>query len=374
MSASPLHKELRVTFLGPLASFSHQIAKADLNQLEFPIKQAALDLFPTTTTTPTTTTFTTRTVTLLPKPSFADAFAAIQSTEADYAVIPFENSTNGSVVQTLDLLADRDGRYNDIVVCGEYYLTVHHCLLVRNEDAASDPENIYPRISRLYTHPQAWGQCEAFLSKHFRGIERQDAPSTSKAAGIVAKYGGTTSPTLGSCGDDNATGNDSEGIPAAIASSFAAAHHNLSILAANIEDRADNTTRFLVLRNRNSEPTREAEGADFYPTATATTSTDPTTTPTAPPTKLKSLISFMIAHGTPGALVDALTIFRRHGLNLTSIVSRPGQIRPWQYIFFVECERVLGVHEEDVVERAMGELEGKTSCCRDLGSWGDRLG
>ncbi|PGG98981.1 prephenate dehydratase [Blastomyces parvus] len=116
MSASPVPKELRVTFLGPLASFSHQ---------------AALDLFPTVSPT------TTRSITLLPKPSFADAFAAIQSTEADYAVIPFENSTNGSVVQTLDLLADRDGRYNDIVVCGEYYLTVHHCLLVRNEDAAS---------------------------------------------------------------------------------------------------------------------------------------------------------------------------------------------------------------------------------------------
>ncbi|KAG5287067.1 chorismate mutase/prephenate dehydratase [Histoplasma ohiense] len=82
----------------------------------------------------------------------------------------------------------------------------------------------------------------------------------------------------------------------------------------------------------------------------------------------------MIAHETPGALVDALTIFRRHGLNLTSIVSRPGQIRPWQYIFFVECERVRGVHQEDVVEKAMEELEGKTSCCRDLGSWGDRLG
>ncbi|EGE84970.2 chorismate mutase/prephenate dehydratase [Blastomyces dermatitidis ATCC 18188] len=364
MSASP-HKELRVTFLGPLASFSHQ---------------AALDLFPTSTTT---TTSTTRTVTLLPKPSFADAFAAIQSTEADYAVIPFENSTNGSVVQTLDLLADRDGRYHDIVVCGEYYLTVHHCLLVRNEDAASDPETIYPRISKLYTHPQAWGQCEVFLSKHFRGIERKDTPSTSRAASIVAKYGSTTAPiptptpgTGGNGGGDNATGNDSEGIPAAIASSFAATHHNLSILAANIEDRADNTTRFLVLRNRNSERTREGEGegGDFYPTATATSSTDTTTTTVAPPTKLKSLISFMINHETPGALVDALTIFRRHGLNLTSIVSRPGQIRPWQYIFFVECERVRGVHEEDVVEKAMEELEGKTSCCRDLGSWEGRLG
>ncbi|PGH32018.1 hypothetical protein GX50_05212 [[Emmonsia] crescens] len=356
MSSSPAKRELWVTFLGPLASFSHQ---------------AALDLFPITSTT--------RTITLLPKPSFADVFAAIQSTEADYAVIPFENSTNGSVMQTLDLLANHDGRYNNIIICGEYYLTIHHCLLVRNKDAASDishPENIYPRISKLYTHPQAWGQCEAFLLEHFRGIERQDAPSTSKAASIVAKSGTTTTP---GCSDGNG-----EGISAAIASSFAAAHHNLSILAANIEDRADNTTRFLVLRSVNSENTREGRG-EFYPVTSMTTTTTTTTTPTplpasasasAPtvPTKLKTLISFMIAHETPGALVDALTIFHRHGLNLTSIVSRPGRIIPWQYIFFVECERIRGVHEEDVVERAMEELKGKTSSCRNLGSWADRLG
>ncbi|OJD15538.1 hypothetical protein AJ78_04195 [Emergomyces pasteurianus Ep9510] len=368
MPSSPVQKELRVTFLGPLASFSHQ---------------AALNLFPNNTTSKPP-----QTITLLPKSSFADAFASIQSEESDYAVIPFENSTNGCVVQTLDLLADRDGRYNSIVVCGEYYLTVHHCLLVRNEDAASDkshPESIYPRILKLYTHPQAWGQCEAFLSKHFGGVERQNTSSTSKAASIVAQSGGTTAtPSHGE-------GNDGKdiGIAAAIASSFAAAHHNLSILAANIEDRADNTTRFLVLRNVNSEKTREGE-LDFYPITSPSTSTSPTTTNPSPstlststptststpnaPTKIKSLISFMIAHETPGALVDALTVFRHHGLNLTTIVSRPGQIRPWQYIFFVECERVRGVHDEDVVERAIAELEGKTSCSRDLGSWGDRLG
>ncbi|EEH36962.2 prephenate dehydratase [Paracoccidioides lutzii Pb01] len=321
-------KSLRVTFLGPLASFSHQSANST-------------------------------TASILPKPSFADAFAAIQSNEADYAVIPFENSTNGSVVQTLDLLADRDGRYNDIVVCGEYYLTVHHCLLVRKEDATSDashPERIYPRISKLYTHPQAWGQCERFLSKHFHGVERQDAPSTSKAASIVANTG---------CALHDVNGSG-EGIQAAIASSFAATYHNLSILATNIEDRAGNTTRFLVLRNINNERTRSGE-ADFYPPT-------PSSASTATPSKLKTLISFMIAHEIPGALVDALTIFRRYGLNLTSIMPRPGQIRPWQYIFFVECERIRGVHQEDVVERTMRELEGKTSCCRDLGSWGDRLG
>ncbi|OAX80854.1 hypothetical protein ACJ72_04801, partial [Emergomyces africanus] len=269
MSSLPAKKELRVTFLGPLASFSHQ---------------AALNLFPgnSSSTTPGK-------ITLLPQPSFADVFEAIQSVEADYAVIPFENSTNGCVVGTLDLLAGHDGRYRDIVVCGEYYLTVHHCLLVRNEDAASDPshpENVYPRISKLYTHPQAWGQCEVFLSKHFRGVERQNASSTSNAASIVAKSGSTTTPTTGyregndgggggGCGGGGGGG----GISAAIASSFAATQHNLSILAANIEDRADNTTRFLVLRNVNNEKTRGGEG-DFYPTTSASSSLFSTTTPT----------------------------------------------------------------------------------------------
>lgn len=278
---------------------------------------------------------------LSPRLSFADAFAAVQHNETDYAVIPFENSTNGSVVQTLDLLADRDGLYSDVVVCGEYYLTVHHCLLTR-KNAVPSADGSYRFITKLYSHPQAWGQCERFLSKHFKNVERQDVSSTSKAAEIVSA--------------------EETGHSAAIASRFAAEYHGADILAANIEDRADNTTRFLIVKNIRSKRTgcahRTSDAMDMEESQTA---------------RWKTLISFMINHSSPGALADALLIFKAHGMNLTSINSRPSRIRAWQYIFFVECERVPGVHDDDVMERILEGLRKVTESCRNLGSWKDRL-
>ena len=84
--------------------------------------------------------------TLLPKTSFNDVFAAVQADEVDYAVIPIKNSSNGAVVGTFDLLADREDLYSDLVVCGEYYLSVHHCLLVKEQPGMS----ILPMNMHLY--------------------------------------------------------------------------------------------------------------------------------------------------------------------------------------------------------------------------------
>ncbi|KAJ5363269.1 hypothetical protein N7541_004113 [Penicillium brevicompactum] len=287
---------LRVAFLGPLASFSHQAAAESFGRLSADLQ---------------------------PKSSFNDAFAALQQNQADFAVIPCENSTNGSVVQTLDLLADRDNSYPDVKVCGEYYLTVHHCLLTR--------KGLYPSwaeydgsITKLYTHPQAWGQCETFLGKYFKGVERQDVSSTSKGGEIVSK--------------------DSEERGGAIASRFAAEHHGTDVLVENIEDRADNTTRFLILRNGCALETTH-----------------------------KTLISFLIDHASPGALANALLIFKKHGLNLTSINTRPSLKKPWQYIFFVECGRTPSEENKDAVHRALIELREVTESCRDLGTWKDQL-
>ncbi|KAJ5334279.1 uncharacterized protein N7506_008062 [Penicillium brevicompactum] len=287
---------LRVAFLGPLASFSHQAAAESFGRLSADLQ---------------------------PKSSFNDAFAALQQNQADFAVIPCENSTNGSVVQTLDLLADRDNSYPDVKVCGEYYLTVHHCLLTR--------KGLYPSwaeydgsITKLYTHPQAWGQCETFLGKYFKGVERQDVSSTSKGGEIVSK--------------------DFEERGGAIASRFAAEHHGTDVLVENIEDRADNTTRFLILRNGCALETTH-----------------------------KTLVSFLIDHASPGALANALLIFKKHGLNLTSINTRPSLKKPWQYIFFVECGRTPSEENKDAVHRALIELREVTESCRDLGTWKDQL-
>lgn len=316
--------------------------------------------------------------TLLPKSSFNDAFAAVQSQEADYASIPLENSTNGSVVQTLDLLADREGRYGDLAVCGEYYLSIHHCLLVKSGSESGSgggaskspgtyihdpqtslyrssdtilvdtkvenpPDEKYASIEKLYSHPQVWGQCENFLSKHFKGVEKQDVSSTSKAAEIVSQE------------PDDAHS-------AAIASKFAGDMHGLEAMAENIEDTATNTTRFIILRNIKSETSK-----GLHPSVTQRCGQP------NDKQKRKTLISFMIDHNSPGALADALVIFKRHGMNLTSINSRPGGVQVWQYIFFVECQMVSGAHDEKVVEKVMKDLLDVTEKCRDLGSWCDQL-
>ncbi|CRG88549.1 chorismate mutase [Talaromyces islandicus] len=297
----------RVTFLGPSASFSHQ---------------AALNSFG-------------KSVNLFPSVSFAEAFSAVQNDSADYAVIPFENSTNGSVVQTLDLLADRQGLYKDVTVCGEYFLTVHHCLIGGKPTAKEK----YGSITKLYTHPQAWGQCDSFLSKHFRGVERQDVSSTSKATEIVSK--------------------DTSGQTAAIASRLAAEHYNAVVLEENIEDSADNTTRFLILRNIQSARTASASVNLAGDVASAKTGSK----------TRKTLISFMIEHSSPGSLADALSVFKTHGLNLTSINSRPSMLRPWQYIFFIECEHVPNSSIHDTLE----ELKSICKSYRELGTWIDGL-
>ncbi|KAJ5263761.1 hypothetical protein N7478_011366 [Penicillium angulare] len=310
---------LRVVFLGPLASFSHQAASESFG------KKAA---------------------DLLPHVSFADAFAAVQSQEADYAVIPCENSTNGSVVQTLDLLADRNDLYKDVKVCGEYYLTVHHCLLVHKGSYPSGWSGYDGSITKLYTHPQAWGQCEVVLSKYFKGVERQDVSSTSKGAEIVSKE-----PTEKS---------------AAIASRFAAEYHGVDVLKENIEDRADNTTRFLILRNVLAKRTAQY---DLEQPEAPTSQEKPVHEDTH-----KTLVSFSIDHSLPGALANALLIFKKHGLNLTSINTRPSLKRAWQYIFFVECGRTPSDENKDAVVKALTDLRVVTEYCRDLGTWKDQLG
>lgn len=223
-------------------------------------------------------------------------------------------------------------------MCGEHYLTVHHCLL------ASSSDTNYPSITKLYTHPQAWGQCEAFLSKHFKGVERQDVSSTSKAAQIVSQ----------------------ESSSAAIASRFAAEYHGLAVLAENIEDRADNTTRFLVLRNVRADQTARI-AFDQVKGPMVLDGSEPAAVPR------KTLISFLLNADKPGELADALLVFKNHGVNLTSINSRPSQRVAWRYVFFVEGERILTAENSEAVARILKSLESVTESCRDWGTWKDQL-
>jgi len=280
----------------------------------------------------------------------ADIFEAVESGEVSRGVVPFENSTNGAVIFTLELLADRFSRYGNLVICGETYLDVSHCLLGHKVPVTGSPETsgtctptisipspIQPRshplaslkhVHRIYTHPQAFGQCETFLGAYLKGVERIDVSSTSRAAEIVKE--------------------DTSGTSVAIASRLAAQIHRLDVLAKGIEDRDDNKTRFFILRK----------------------GVDPAASKTVAPTK--SLFSFTVPHRLPGALADVLECFRANNLNLTSINSRPSGAVPFQYIFFVEFEGSMLQDPEGKVQAAFKALDQYTQRYRWLGSWDDK--
>ncbi|KAJ9651289.1 prephenate dehydratase, partial [Neophaeococcomyces mojaviensis] len=252
-------KQARTAYLGPEASFSHQAVVEALPQSE-PV----------------------------PLPSFGAILQALQESGSssggyDYAVLPVENSTNGSVVQALDLLAKcgldpETSQYNDVEVVDEHYLEVHHCLFVsrawaeqrleqetleyiQHHNGISELTNLNEvlqqlNIKTLYSHPQVWGQCNNFLSALLPPgrVERVDMSSTSAAAAFVA---GTHKPQKSTTNSPPITNEATESHPAgpsleepcgtaAISSALAGEKHSTDLLciAQNIEDEpGTNTTR-----------------------------------------------------------------------------------------------------------------------------------
>lgn len=237
---------------------------------------------------------------------------------------------------------DRNDDYSDVKVCSEYYLTVHHCLLAR-KGLFPPGQRDYSCITKLYTHPQAWGQCEKFLGEHFRGVERQDVSSTSRAGETVL--------------------NTRTEVNAAIASGFAGQHYGLDVLEEKIEDITNNTTRFLVLKNVKSKH------LTHYHPESAGQSIVQKQTLTVPKTE-KTLISFMVPQDTLGTLADALLIFKDYGMNLTSISTRPSRLQAWKYVFLVESETD---QNKEVVPGIMNRLTMVTENCKHLGTWANRL-
>ncbi|KAL6913106.1 hypothetical protein FSST1_010866 [Fusarium sambucinum] len=319
-----------VSFLGPVASYTHQAVRQAFSEDTWEFRPAV---------------------------TIDDVFDQVQKGQVQAGVVPFENSTNGSVVFTLDNLADRANRYPDITVDGETYVDVHHCLVGHKSTApvveeaaegsgtctptATDPSPSKPRskplsslkhIQRLYSHPQAFGQCTAFISTYLKGVEIFEVSSTSKAAEIVSK--------------------DTTGTWAAISSELAGELHGLDFLSKSIEDREDNTTRFLVIGTNAAGP------RDLEKTKQAVAQKGS-----------KSLVSFTVPHTSPGALADALSCFRNFDLNLTSINSRPSLVQPFQYIFFVEFEGHKHDDPEGRVKGALEKISRVAESWRWLGSW-----
>ncbi len=238
----------------------------------------------------------------IPKESIEEVFRAVESGEVSYGVVPVENSTEGTVPRTLDMFVQ-----HEVKICGEVLDRISHALLSRLEDQAG--------IRRIYSHPQAFGQCDSWLKKNFPDVERIETSSTTKGA-LMAKK-------------------DPKG--AVIASPLAAPLFGLKILKFRIEDNLHNSTRFFVIGLKTPPPM----GKD------------------------KTSILFSIPH-IPGALYQVLKIFAEKGVNLTKIESRPVKERPWEYIFFIDME---GHAEDPPVNQALLEVKGEVNFIKVLGSY-----
>src|SRR6266699_3183223 len=210
----------------------------------------------------------------LPYRSFADVFRAVASGEADYGLVPVENSQAGSINEVYDLL-----RQHDLFVIGEISHPVNHCLLCMPGQQLSD-------IKRVISHPQALAQCDAYLRE--LGLE------------IVATY--DTAGSAKMVREENLQG------VAAVAGAGAAEMYQLDILAHGIQTIKDNYTRFIAL-GREPIPRREGEA--------------------------KTMLVMATAH-QPGSLHKCLGVLAANNINLLKLESRPSRQRIWEYVFYLD--------------------------------------
>ena len=238
---------------------------------------------------------------------FGDAFDAIAGGRADFGVIPIENSQAGSINDTYDLLLQ-----HDLPIVGEVDLAVRHCLLALPGVSARD-------IKKVYSHPQALAQCEAYIAD--LGAEQIATQDTAGSARLVAEHGWRDA--------------------AAIAGARAGELYGLNVLAEGIQTNANNRTRFVVL--------------DPHPVAQPKVDGSP----------YKTSIVFVTAN-VPGSLYACLGALATRGINLVKLESRPYRPKPWDYVFYVDFDGRL---EDEPVRAAMAELQGRAQFLKVLGSY-----
>lgn len=241
-----LESPVRVAYLGPELTFTHQ---------------ASLKKFGSS-------------VDYLSCNSISEVFLEVEKGNADYGVVPIENSTEGAINHTLDMFVD-----SPLVICSEVYHPIKHSLLSRAKSMKS--------VKVIYSNPQVFPQCRGWIEKNLPGAKLQDTTSTSRAAEIVSKKADA----------------------ACISSELAAKKHKLNVLARAIQDSSTNVTRFLVI----GHSVGKVSGKD------------------------KTSIMFSVKD-RPGVLHDMLSSFKSRGINLTKIESRPSKKGLWKYYFFVDME------------------------------------
>ncbi|HTN33118.1 MAG TPA: prephenate dehydratase [Marinobacter sp.] len=270
-----LEKPMHIAFLGPVGTFT---------------QAAALKHFG-------------HSVISVPLPAIDAVFREVASGAAHYGVVPVENSTEGMINHTLDMFMT-----SPLKICGEVQLRIHHHFLI-------SPDNSDQEITRIYSHQQSFAQCRQWLDAHRYGVERVTVSSNAEAARRAAKERGA----------------------AAIAGDMAAELYGLDIHVTNIEDRPDNTTRFLIIGREDIPPS----GHD----------------------KTSILVSM---RNKPGALYQLLEPFHRHGISLTRIETRPSPSGTWAYVFYIDFE---GHMDDERVSKVLAEVGEESGELKKLGSY-----
>lgn len=274
-----LEKELSIAFLGPLGTYSEEAALKQFGLGRSAVVCGSID----------------------------EVFRTVEAEQADYGVVPVENSTEGAIGLTLDLLLS-----SPLKICGEITLPIHHCLLSKQTEIT--------HISHVFSHTQSLAQCHEWLNRVMPKVMREAVTSNARAAQMIHDLVSTDGT-----------------FAAAIASKRAAELFDLNILAENIEDDANNTTRFLVLGSHE----------------VAQSGQDKT-----------SIV--MTSRNIPGAMVELLEPLSRHGVSMTKFESRPSKQGLWDYVFFVDIEG----HQSDAkVKVALAECQQRASFLKILGSY-----
>jgi len=269
-----LEQVVKIAFLGPEGTFTHTAA---LKHFGHSIQAVAM-------------------------PGIDQVFRQVQSGSCDYGVVPIENSIEGMVNHTLDMLIN-----SGLKIAGEVELRIHQHLMSKTRNRK--------KIKRIYSHQQSFAQCRHWLDTHLPDTDRVAVISNAEAARLARK----------------------ELTAAAIAGVSSAELYNLTILESNIEDEPDNSTRFLIIAEKDTPPS----GND------------------------KTSLLFSMP-SRPGSLLKMLSCFADNDVNMTRIESRPSRQGLWEYVFFVDVD---GHVRDKAVSSAIKRLGSEASMVKILGSY-----
>lgn len=262
-----------VAFLGPEATNSHEAAKEIFGERGI----------------------------YLPQATIREIFREVESGKAAFGVVPIENSMEGTIHLSLDLLRD-----TPLTIYGEKTIPIHHNLM---------GYGTLKTIREIYSHPQVLGQCRNWVAAHLPQAKMFEYMSSAAAVAMIKK----------------------SRTKAAIGTKLASELYHCPVIEENIQDSRTNKTRFFILSYEHQKPSQSN----------------------------KTSIVFL-CQDKPGALVEALKVFKKYRINLTKIESRPSKRENWEYSFFVDF---IGHTEDEVVKKALHELKRSTFHIKILGSY-----